>query len=70
MGRFHDWMDEDLRSRGYSASTRECYLRCVRHFVRHFMRPPDQLTPEHSGLLSRLDRSRKFGAQLEWSALL
>ena len=47
MGRFHDRMDEDLRIRGYSANTRACYLRCVRHFVRHFMRPPDQLTPEH-----------------------
>ena len=47
MGRFHDRMDDDLRIRGYSANTRECYLRCVRNFVRHFMRPPDQLTPEH-----------------------
>src|SRR3972149_2137618 len=47
MGRFRARMDDDLRTRGYSANTRECYLRCVRHFVRHFMRPPDQLTPEH-----------------------
>ena len=47
MGRVHDRMDEDLRIRGYSANTRECDLRGVRHFVRHFMRPPDQLTPEH-----------------------
>jgi len=47
MGRFRDRMDDDLRIHGYSANTRECYLRRVRHFVRHFMRPPDQLTPEH-----------------------
>ena len=47
MGRFRDRMDEDLRIRGYSAYTRECYLRCVRHFVHHFMRPPDQVTSEH-----------------------
>ena len=47
MGRFHDRMEDDLRIRGYSANTRECYLRCVRNVVRHFMRPPDQLTPEH-----------------------
>jgi len=47
MGRFRDRMDDDLRIRGYSANTRASYLRCVRHFVRHFMRPPDQLTPEH-----------------------
>ncbi|MBI4607674.1 MAG: phage integrase N-terminal SAM-like domain-containing protein [Candidatus Rokubacteria bacterium] len=47
MGQFRDRMDEELRLRGYSASTRECYVRCVRNFVRHFMRPPDQLTLEH-----------------------
>ncbi len=47
MGRFRDRMDEELRIRGYSANTRECYLRRVRHFVRHFRTPPDRLTPEH-----------------------
>ncbi len=46
MGRCRDRMDDDLRIRGYSAHTRACSLRCVRHFVRHFMRPPDQRTPE------------------------
>ena len=47
MGKFRDRMDDELRLRGYSASTRECYVRGVRNFVRHFMRPPDQLTLEH-----------------------
>jgi site-specific recombinase XerD len=47
MGQFRDRMDDELRLRGYSASTRECYVRGVRNFVRHFMRPPDQLTLEH-----------------------
>ncbi len=47
MGKFRDRMDEELRIRGYSANTRDCYLRRVRHFVRHFMVPPDRLTPEH-----------------------
>jgi len=47
MGKFRDRMDDELRLRGYSASTRECYVRCVRNFVRHFMRPPDQLSLEH-----------------------
>ena len=47
MGQFRDRMDEELRIRGYSTSTRECYVRCVRNFVSHFMRPPDQLTLEH-----------------------
>ena len=47
MGRFRDRMDEELRIRGYSPNTRECYVRGVHHFVRHFMVPPDQLTLEH-----------------------
>ena len=46
MGQFRDRMDDELRLRGYSASTRECYVGCVRHFARHFMPPPDQLTRE------------------------
>ena len=53
MGRFRDRMDEDLRIRGYSGNTRECYLRCVRHFVRHFMRPPDQLTAPAARYVNR-----------------
>lgn len=47
MGKFRDRMDDELRLRGYSASTRDCYVRGVRNVVRHFMRPPDQLTLEH-----------------------
>ncbi len=46
MGKFHDLMDRELRIRGMSQSTRESYLRNVRCFVRHFMRPPDQLGAE------------------------
>jgi site-specific recombinase XerD len=44
MGKFRDLMDEELRIRGYAPNTRQAYLRAVRDFVRHFMRPPDQLT--------------------------
>jgi hypothetical protein len=65
MGRFRDRMDEELRRRGYSANTRACYLRCVRHFVRHFMLSPDQLSPERRFLLqvlpARFVRIRHYG---------
>lgn len=46
MGKFHDRMEEELRIRGHSENTRKSYLRCVRAFVKYFMRPPDQLTVE------------------------
>jgi integrase/recombinase XerD len=46
MGRFRDAMDRDLCIHGLSPQTRRTYLNCVERFVRHFMRPPDQLTLE------------------------
>jgi site-specific recombinase XerD len=47
MGQFRDRMDQDLQIRGYAENTRRIYLYCVQQFVRHFNRPPDQLTLEH-----------------------
>ena len=44
MGHHRDQMDRELRIRGYSPKTRDCYLRCVRDFVGHFMVPPDQFS--------------------------
>ncbi|MDT8342611.1 MAG: site-specific integrase [Longimicrobiales bacterium] len=46
MGKFHDRMDRELRIRGCADGTRLLYLSRVRRLVRHFMRPPDQLTLE------------------------
>jgi site-specific recombinase XerD len=46
MGKFHDLMDRELRIRGLAENTRRSYLETMRHLVRHFMRPPDQLTAE------------------------
>jgi integrase/recombinase XerD len=46
MGRFHDLMDRELRIRGLAENNRTSYLEKMRCFVRHFMRPPDQLTAE------------------------
>lgn len=46
MGKFQDLMDRELRIRGLAENTRRSYLETMRRFVRHFMRPPDQLTAE------------------------
>jgi len=39
-------MDRDMQIRGYSTSTRDIYLRCVRDFVKYFMVRPDRLNQE------------------------
>ena len=46
MGKFHDRMEADLEIRRYAAHTCRAYLGCMREFVGHFMRPPDELTLE------------------------
>ena len=46
MGKFRDQMEADLEIRGLSQHTRKAYLLAVRSFVRHFMRPPDELAQE------------------------
>ena len=46
MGKFQDLMDRELRIRGLAENTRTSYLEQMRCFVRHFMRPPDELTAE------------------------
>ena len=47
MGKFQDLMDRELRIRGFAENTRTSYLEKMRCFVRHFMRPPDELTAEN-----------------------
>jgi len=46
MGKFHDLMERELRIRGFAENTRKSYLEKMKCFVRHFMRPPDELTAE------------------------
>ena len=46
MGEFRDRMERDLQIRGFSSSTRQCYLARMKAMVRFFMRPPDELTLE------------------------
>lgn len=43
MGHLRDKMDADLRLAGRSESTRRHYIGCARRFVKHFMRPAEQL---------------------------
>lgn len=43
MGHVRDRMDADLKLAGRSESTRKHYIGCAKAFVKHFMRPPDQL---------------------------
>ena len=47
MGKFQDLMDRELRIRGFAENTRTSYREKMRCFVRHFMRPPDELTAEN-----------------------
>jgi site-specific recombinase XerD len=46
MGEFRERMERDLRIRGYSRWTIDCYLDRVKDYVRYYMRPPDELTLE------------------------
>ena len=43
MGKRHDQMKEDLLLKAYSPHTIRNYLRCARHFARHYMRSPEEM---------------------------
>jgi integrase/recombinase XerD len=43
MGKLHDQMKEDLLLKAYSPHTQRAYLCCVRQFVRHYMRSPQEM---------------------------
>lgn len=47
MGEFADLFERDMAIRGFSESTREVYVGCVRNFTRFFGRSADELTIEH-----------------------
>ncbi|MBU1183499.1 MAG: tyrosine-type recombinase/integrase [Proteobacteria bacterium] len=44
MGEFRDRFERDLQIRGYAENTVKQYVYCVRNLVKHFMRPPDELS--------------------------
>jgi len=47
MGHLHDQYLQELELRGYSPHTCRCYVGCVRAFVSHFQRSPEELGTEH-----------------------
>ena len=49
MGTYRDLMLRDLQIRGYAVNTQKAYIRHVRQFVGHFMRPADTLTLDDGG---------------------
>ena len=60
MGKLHDQMQEDLVLKAYSQHTQKAYLRCARHFAKHYMRSPEEMgEQEVRGFLLHLVRDRK-----------
>ncbi len=56
-------MLEELQRRNYAESTRDCYIRTVEDFSRHFHCSPDRLGPRHiREYQSELFRKRKLAA--------
>jgi integrase/recombinase XerD len=43
MGKLQEQMKTDLVLKGYSPHTARAYLRCIRNFAKHFMRPPSEM---------------------------
>lgn len=61
MGRLRDKMNADLILAGRSESTRDSYIDCIRRFVKHFMRPPEELgAAEVRAFLLHLREERKL----------
>ena len=63
MGKLRDRMREDLVLKAYSHHTQDGYLRCVRQFAKHYMRPPEEMGErEIRGFLFHLAQERKVSA--------
>jgi integrase len=66
-------MDADLRLAGRSESTRKHYMGCAKLFVKHFMRPPEELgaTDVRAFLLTLLEvRKLSMGRYLQYLSAL
>lgn len=61
MGHVRDRMDADLRLAGRAESTRKDYLDCAERFVKHFMRPPQEMgEAEVRQFMLHLTEERRF----------
>jgi len=52
MTRLRRMMLEELERRNYAQGTTRCHLRAVTDFARYFYRPPDQLRPTNTRIIS------------------
>jgi integrase/recombinase XerD len=60
MGKLHDQMREDLLLKAYSPHTMRSYLRCARHFAKHYMKSPEEMgAQEVRDFLLHLVRDRQ-----------
>ena len=63
MGKLQEQMKADLLLKRYSPHTTRAYLRCIRNFAKHFMRPPSEMgETEVRQFLLHLTQDRKVSA--------
>ena len=73
MGHVRDRMDADLRLAGHAESTRIRYISCARRFVKHFMRPPEEMGEAEVRqflLLLTDERQLSVGSRLQYLAAI
>jgi len=69
MGHVRDRMDADLKLAGRAESTRTRYIGCAKRFVKHFMRPPEDMgEAEVRQFMLHLTEERQLsvGARLQY----
>lgn len=62
MGEMRDRMEKELKLRGLSVRTRQCYLRAIHNFVKFHKRPAEQMgVPEARAYVLHLIEEKKLG---------
>jgi site-specific recombinase XerD len=66
MGRLQEQMKTDLLLKRFSPHTPRAYLRCIRHFAKYFMRPPEDMgEPEIRKFLLYLTQEQNVSPGLQ-----